>query len=214
MEGPFSAQGGRGGAVASSRHQAPTLGAAEHGPAKSTGGQPGRRGRVRRQRPGRVACSGRWLTVYDPAGNSEAHLYPPPAARRQTYTSPGGGHWLVSAAAGASPGTGTRSISPHAACLASARIVSISQRAVDGSPVIPVATIGSVLSSGNTAHCTAMLNFVIPPPRPAGSGRPCPASGRDRNARLSLSAEERLRSARKPNPAARAWPAFLRHMCP
>lgn len=49
-------------------------------------------------------------------------------------------------------GTGTRRTSPQPAWLVSARIVSTIHRAVDGSSVIPVATIASVLSSAKTTH--------------------------------------------------------------
>lgn len=89
-----------------------------------------------------------------PAGwaeNSECQAHPR-ADRRHTYTSPGVGHWLSSASLGISPGTGTRRTSPQPAWLVSARIVSTIHRAVDGSSVIPVATIASVLCSEKTTH--------------------------------------------------------------
>jgi hypothetical protein len=74
------------------------------------------------------------------------------ADRRHTYTSPCAGHWLSSASLGISPGAGTRCTSPQPAWLVSARIVSTIHRAVDGSSVIPVATMASVLSSEKTTH--------------------------------------------------------------
>jgi hypothetical protein len=59
---------------------------------------------------------------------------------------------VSSVSVGASPGTGTRSTSAHPAFLTSAMIVSTINRAADGSSVIPVAIMASVLSSAKTTH--------------------------------------------------------------
>jgi hypothetical protein len=57
--------------------------------------------------------------------------------RRETHTSPGGGQAVSSVSVGASPGTGTRSTSPHPTFPTSAMIVSTVHCAADGHMCLP-----------------------------------------------------------------------------